>query len=125
MENDNILIQQEADYNLAMKDILTLMNKGEGNLSPTEVQKLKTMSLAAEKYEDKHYPLPMPKTIPEMVELKRFQLKLTQAALADMLGLGKPKLSQILSGKREPDVSFLKAVYKKLDIDPGFLLDHA
>ena len=125
MENDNILIQQEADYNLAMKDILTLMNKGEGNLSPTEVQKLKTMSLAAEKYEDKHYPLPMPKTILEMVELKRFQLKLTQAALADMLGLGKPKLSQILSGKREPDVSFLKAVYKKLDIDPGFLLDHA
>jgi len=125
MENDNILIQQEADYNLAMKDILTLMNKGEGNLSPTEVQKLKTMSLAAEKYEDKHYPLPMPKTIPEMVELKRFQLKLTQAALADMLGLGKPKLSQILSGKREPDVSFLKAVYKKLDIDPGFLLDNA
>ena len=125
MENDNILIQQEADYNLAMKDILTLMNKGEGNLPPTEVQKLKTMSLAAEKYEDKHYPLPMPKTIPEMVELKRFQLKLTQAALADMLGLGKPKLSQILSGKREPDVSFLKAVYKKLDIDPGFLLDNA
>jgi transcriptional regulator with XRE-family HTH domain len=60
-----------------------------------------------------------------MVELKRFQLKLTQAALADMLGLGKPKLSQILSGKRDPDVPFLKAVYKKLGIDPGFLLDNA
>jgi len=42
-----------------------------------------------------------------------------------VLGLGKPKLSQILSGKREPDVSFLKTVYKKLDSDPGFLLDNA
>ncbi len=125
MKNNNVTFQQEAEYNSAMKNILTLMNKGEGNLSPAEVQKLKTLAIAAEKYEDTHYPLPMPKTIPEMVELKRFQLKLTQAALADMLGLGKPKLSQILSGKREPDVSFLKAVYKKLDIDPGFLLDNA
>ena len=35
-----------------------------------------------------------------MVELERFQLKRTQAALADMLGPGKPKLSQTLSGKR-------------------------
>ena len=75
---------------------------------------------AAEEYEDTHYPFPMPKTISEMVELKRFQLKLTQAAIADMIRLGKPKLSQILNGKREPDVSFLKAVYKKPDIDPGF-----
>jgi HTH-type transcriptional regulator/antitoxin HigA len=125
MENDKITYQHEADYNHAMKEILALMNKGEGNLSPMEVQKLRNMAEAAEAFEDTHYPLPMPKSIPEMVELKRFQLKLTQAALADMLGLGKPKLSQILSGKREPDVSFLKAVYKKLDIDPGFLLDNA
>lgn len=125
MKNDNITCQNEIDYANAMKEILTLMNKGEGNLSEQEVNKLRTMALSAEKYEDTHYPLPMPKTISEMVELKRFQLKLTQAALADMLGLGKPKLSQILSGKREPDVPFLKAVYKKLNIDPGFLLDNA
>lgn len=125
MENDKITYQHEADYNHAMKEILALMNKGEGNLSEIEVQKLRSMAVAAEEFEDTRYPLPMPKSIPEMVELKRFQLKLTQAALADMLGLGKPKLSQILSGKREPDVSFLKAVYKKLDIDPGFLLDNA
>ena len=125
MKNDNITYLNETDYTNAMKEILTLMNKGEGNLSEEEVNKLRNMALSAEKYEDTHYPLPMPKTISEMVELKRFQLKLTQAALADMLGLGKPKLSQILSGKREPDVPFLKAVYKKLDIDPGFLLDNA
>ena len=125
MENDKISYQQETDYKTAMKEILALMNKGEGNLSENEVKKLRQMAIAAEEYEDIHYPLPMPKSIPEMVELKRFQLKLTQAALADMLGLGKPKLSQILNGKREPDVSFLKAVYKKLGIDPGFLLDNA
>jgi HTH-type transcriptional regulator/antitoxin HigA len=39
------------------------------------------------------------------------------------LDLGKYKLSEILSGKRKPDVIFLKAVYKKLKVDPAFLLD--
>ncbi|MCF0063359.1 helix-turn-helix transcriptional regulator [Dyadobacter chenwenxiniae] len=125
MENDKIIFSNEAEYETAMKEILSLMNKGEGNLSKTEAWKLRKMAVAAEEFEDVHYPLPKPKTIPEMVELKRFQLKLTQAALAEMLGLGKPKLSQILNGKREPDVPFLKAVYQKLGVDPGFLLDNA
>lgn len=42
-----------------------------------------------------------------------------------MLGLGKAKLVQILNGKQEPDIPFLKAVYHKLGIDPGVLLDNA
>lgn len=49
---------------------------------------------------------------------------LTQAQLAEVLGMGAPKLSQILNGKREPDVAFLKALYEKLNIDAGFLLSH-
>ncbi|WP_031526430.1 helix-turn-helix domain-containing protein [Dyadobacter crusticola] len=125
MENEEINYKTTKEYESAMAEILTLMNRGEGNLSKTEQEKLRKMAIAAEAFEDTHYPLPKPKTIPEMVELRRFQLKLTQAALADMLGLGKPKLSQILNGKREPDVRFLKAVYQKLGIDPGFLLDNA
>ncbi|NIJ54439.1 helix-turn-helix domain-containing protein [Dyadobacter arcticus] len=125
MENDKLSYSNEGEYEIAMKEILALMNKGEGNLSKNEVWKLQKMAVAAEEFEDIHYPLPKPKTIPEMVELKRFQLKLTQTALAEMLGLGTPKLSQILNGKREPDVPFLKAVYQKLGVDPGFLLDNA
>ncbi|MCE6987959.1 type II toxin-antitoxin system HigA family antitoxin [Dyadobacter sp. CY323] len=125
MKEDKITYTSEVEYTEAMKEIFSLMNKGEGNLSKNEEWKLRKMAVAAEEFEDNHYPLPKPKTIPEMVELRRFQLKLTQAALADMLGLGKPKLSQILNGKREPDVSFLKAVYQKLGVDPGFLLDNA
>jgi HTH-type transcriptional regulator/antitoxin HigA len=125
MKTEKITFESEREYKSAMGEISSLMDKGEGNLTQSEVTKLRNMAVAAEEFEDFHYPLPKPKTISEMVELKRFQLKLTQAALADMLGLGKPKLSQILSGKRDPDVPFLKAVYKKLGIDPGFLLDNA
>ncbi|WP_374755650.1 helix-turn-helix domain-containing protein [Dyadobacter jiangsuensis] len=47
------------------------------------------------------------------------------SGLAELPGLGKTTLSQILNGKHQPDVTFLKAVYQKLDIDPGVLLDNA
>ena len=125
MRTKQITYKDEASYNTAMEEILSLMNKGEGNLTPAETEKLRNMALAAEAYEDRYYPMPMPNTIGQMVGLKMYEMKLTQTALAEMLGLARPKLSQILSGKREPDVPFLKAVYQKLKIDPGFLLDKA
>ena len=60
-----------------------------------------------------------------MIELRMYELKLTQSKLAKMLGVTDAKLSQILNGKRNPDVSFLKAVHQKLKVDAGFLLTHA
>ncbi|HEY5462913.1 MAG TPA: helix-turn-helix domain-containing protein [Hanamia sp.] len=117
--------KDEASYKAAMDEILALMNKGEGNLTPSEVTRLRNMASAAEAYEDTFYPLPMPGTIGQMVELKMYQMHLTQTKMAELLGLGRPKLSQILNGKREPDVTFLKAAYKKLKIDPAFLLEKA
>jgi antitoxin component HigA of HigAB toxin-antitoxin module len=118
-------LKTEKDYQDALKELHALMKKGEDKISEAEADKIESLALSIQAFEKIYYPFPIPKTIPEMVELKRFQLKLTQAALADMLGLGKPKLSQILNGKREPDVPFLKAVYQKLGVDPGFLLDNA
>jgi antitoxin component HigA of HigAB toxin-antitoxin module len=120
-----ITLKTENEYQAALEELNGLMKKGEDAISEPEADRIESLALSIQAFEKIYYPFPIPKTIPEMVELKRFQLKLTQAALAEMLGLGKPKLSQILNGKREPDVPFLKAVYQKLGIDPGFLLDNA
>jgi transcriptional regulator with XRE-family HTH domain len=54
-----------------------------------------------------------------------FENKITQAKLAEELGLGKSKVSEILSGKRKPDIPFLKGLHKVLKIDADFLLEHA
>lgn len=120
-----ITLKTEKEYQAALAELNTLMKKGEDAISEPEADRIESLAQSIQAFEKIYYPFPIPKTIPEMVELKRFQLKLTQAGLAEMLGLGKPKLSQILNGKREPDVPFLKAVYQKLGIDPGFLLDNA
>lgn len=118
-------LQSEKQYEDAMDELNSLMKKGDENISDEEADRVEMLALAIQAYEKIHYPFPIPKTIPEIVERKRFELNLTQAALADLLGLGKAKLSQILNGKREPDITFLKAVYQKLGIDPGILLDNA
>lgn len=118
-------IKTEAQYKKAMSEILTLMNKGEGNLSRAEGTKLREMALAAQAYEKSIYTIPPPQTIEGMIELKMYEKKLKQKDLAKLMGLSEPKLSQILSGKREPDVPFLKAAHEKLGIDASFLLTHA
>ena len=121
-------ITSKKGYHETMVAIYDLMNKGEGNLTAKELKSLAAMAKAAEEYEDNVLglkPFKAPKTITELLEQKMYENKMTQAKLADTLGLGKSKLSEILSGKRKPDVAFLKSVYKKLKVDPAFLLDHA
>ena len=121
-------INSKQSYHETMVTIYNLMNKGEANLRSSELKKLAAMTVAAEKYEDEVLglqPKKEPKTIAELVELKMFENKMTQAKLAEELGLGKSKVSEILSGKRKPDVPFLKGIYKVLKIDANFLLEHA
>jgi antitoxin component HigA of HigAB toxin-antitoxin module len=121
-------INSRKVYHETMLAIYKLMDKGESNLTAAELKKLAAMSAAAEKYEDEVLglkPQKEPETILEVIELKMFENRLTQVKLAAEIGVGQSKVSEILSGKRKPDVSFLKGVHKVLNIDAKFLLEHA
>lgn len=124
-------IRNEAQYNqvlsLIEKIIANATDKGGFNYLPEgEKEELAQLSIIAEKYEDEFLKImPLPLTISAVVQHKIKEMNLTQAKLADLLGLGTAKLSQILSGKREPDVTFLKAVHNKLGISGDFLLENA
>lgn len=117
-------IKTESAYQKVMNEILVLMNKGEGNLSKMESDNLRAMALAAQAYEKSIYTIPPPSTLEGMIELKMYERKLKQKDLATLMGLSEPKLSQILTGKRNPDIAFLKAAHQKLGIDAAFLLNH-
>jgi HTH-type transcriptional regulator / antitoxin HigA len=121
------LISSKKQYHETMAAIYELMNKGEENLTKAELKSIAVMSEAAEKYEDENLglrPNYKPDNLPDMVKLIMLERKISHGRLAEMLELGKPKLSQILNGKRKPDVKFLKLAYKKLKIDPVFILEH-
>jgi antitoxin component HigA of HigAB toxin-antitoxin module len=121
-----IEIKSKKEYHELMIEIYNLMNKGEGKLTKAESNKLSKMAIAAELYEENVLglrPFKEPKTIHELVELKLFEQKMTQARLAEEIGLAKSKVSEILNGKRKADITFLKGIHKVLKIDAGLLLD--
>jgi antitoxin component HigA of HigAB toxin-antitoxin module len=121
-------IHSKKAYHKTMLAIYKLMDKGKSNLSAAELKKLAVMSVAAEKYEDEvldFKPKEEPETVLEVIALKMFEHKLTQTKLATKIGIGQSKVSEILAGKRRPDISFLKGVHKIFNIDARFLLEHA
>ena len=120
-----IEIKSKREYHEMMVEIYKLMNKGARKLTKSESTRLSKMAIAAELYEDEilgFKPFKEPETIPELVELKLFERKMTQARLAEEIGLAKSKVSEILNGKRKADIPFLKGIHKVLNIDAGLLL---
>ncbi len=118
-------IKSKREYHQTMVQVYDLMNKGEHSLSEDQLSKLSVMAEAAEKYENEVLGLGVlktPKTIPEMVELKMFEQKISQTTLAEKLGFSPSKVSEILSGKRKPDVPFLKRILQKPQNDADFIL---
>jgi HTH-type transcriptional regulator / antitoxin HigA len=117
-------VQSGKEYNSLLAKIDSLMKKGEANLTNKELADLKDLALAVQAHEKRIYTIPAPKTIGGMIEFKMYERKLKQKDLAKLMGMGEAKLSQILNGKREPDVAFLKAAHQKLGIDASFLLSN-
>jgi len=123
-------IVNEVHYNQVVVRIEKFIQKatdggGFNVLTPPETEELSQLSILAEQYEDDVLKImPLPVTISSVVLHKIKELNISQAKLAEMLGLGTAKLSQILNGKREPDVTFLKAVHNKLGISGDFLLEN-
>ncbi len=124
----NYKINSKKHYHETMVLIYNLMLVEEEQLSKDDLLRLQAMSEAAENFEDSVLKLNLhkePKTITDWVEQALFEHKMTKSALADALDMPKSKISEILSGKRKPDVSFLKGLHKVLNADPKFLLEHA
>jgi len=115
-------IQTKEVYELTMKEIDALMKKGEENLSEKEFDRLRVLSEAAENYEDTYEPLPIPSSLPDMIRMKMFQLRLKQHYTARLLGVSEAKLSLIMSGQQKPDIYFVKALHEKLNLDANQII---
>ncbi|TDX00341.1 helix-turn-helix domain-containing protein [Dinghuibacter silviterrae] len=119
-------IKSNKAYKEAVHKVYSLMNKGDVHISEAEAAEIELLSKAIEYYEDHVLKImPLPVTVATIVQDKIEELNITQVQLAAMFGIATSKLSQILSGKRKPDVSFLKAVHEKLGIDGNFILEKA
>ncbi len=127
-------ITNETQYETTMNRIEYFLKKatslgGFANLPPNEVAELQTLSIAAEQYEDRIPLAPIvvqsPQSLPEMLSLKMYQMKLKQKDLAHLLNITPTRLSEVMSGKRRVNMDLAKRLYKRLSIDPAFILEHS
>ena len=52
----------------------------------------------------------------------RNEMGLTQQAVATLLGISAPRMSEIMHGKTEPSLSLARNISQKLNIDAGIVL---
>ncbi len=116
-------ITSEKDYKIVMDRINTAMSKGSSVVSKTELREIRKNAVAAQKYEQTTFTISAPTTIAGIIEMKMFEMKLKQKDLSRKLKISDTKLSLIMNGKQKPDVNFLKAVHKQLNVSGDFLLN--
>ena len=76
---------------------------------------------AIEEYENVHYPIATP-SLTEVIKLRMFEMNLTQAKLAELLGVSAPRISEYLSGRSEPTLKVARNIHHKLNISPSIIL---
>lgn len=117
-----LTIKSKEAYELTLQEIDVLMKKGESNLSARELELLSILASAAEQYEDTHDPLPLPDSLPDIIRMRMFQMRLNQGFVAKLLGVSDAKFSLIMNGKQKPDIYFIKAIHQKLNVDANRIL---
>lgn len=125
----NYAIQSEEEYQLVMEKIETYLQKAtqQGEKKPLtarEKKELRHLSVVAEAWEDSipMMPIPEPQSIPELIQLKMYEMKIKQKEMAALLQITPSKLSQILNGKAKANLKVVKNMFLKLDIEAEFLL---
>jgi HTH-type transcriptional regulator/antitoxin HigA len=115
-------IANASDYKNVMAKIDSLMAKGSGNVTKSELAEIRRLAVSAQGYEQNKFVIEVPTTLAGIIEMKMYEMKLKQKDLARKLKVSDTKLSLVMSGKQKPDVNFLKAVNQQLNVNGDFLL---
>lgn len=117
-------ITNKKDYIELLGKVELIMDKGESNATPQELEYIGKVAPLLEEYEDTFYPLPTPENLLEMVELKLFEQKMTQTDFCKKSGMSLSKINQIIKGNRKIDIPFIKAAHDILGIPADYIFSH-
>lgn len=116
-------IENKQQYYSAMAEIETYLQRGFSKLSKKEDQRLHELSVAVEAYEMVEYPMPLQPNFNEILIYVMQKKGLSQTELSKSLDVSKSFISEVLSGKKEPNVDLLKNLHFQFHIDGNILLD--
>ena len=116
-------INSEIAYRAALERIDELLPLVNDEISITDKNyiELDLISTLVEEYEEEHYPIGKPQLV-DVIKLRLYEMGLSQAALAKMLGISSSRVSEILNGKAEPTMRVGRELSRQLNIDPAVVL---
>ena len=112
-------IKTEEEYNAVLAHIDTLVDCMEGS---AEEDLLEVLSILADDFENKHYPIAAPDPI-EAIKLRMEELNLKNKDLAPYFGSAS-KASEVLNRKRPLTFAMVKRLYQQMGIPATILLAH-
>ncbi|MBQ6064690.1 MAG: helix-turn-helix domain-containing protein [Prevotella sp.] len=116
-------IKNEEEYRTALKridELLPLINDDTPTYDNNYIE-LNEISDLVEEYEDIYYPIDKLSLV-ETIKLRLEEMNLSQAKLAQMLGISPSRMSRILTGKSEPTLKMGRIISQKLNIQPEIVL---
>ncbi len=118
-----VKIENETQYEAALKRVEYLMLNTPEDLPENDPQMVELTLLGnlVADYEEENYPIEKP-TLIELIKLRIYEMGLTQAGLAKLIGVSPSRISDYLSGKSEPTLRVGRLLSQKLDIDPAIVL---
>ena len=106
------VIRNEAEYEAALEMVEELMMSAEpGSL---EADQLEVLSILVERYEEEHFPVPLPDPI-EAIKFRMEQGGLIQKDLVPYIG-SPSKVSDVLNRRRKLSLKMIRALHKGLGI---------
>jgi antitoxin component HigA of HigAB toxin-antitoxin module len=123
MENKELFIKDEQEYDAAMARIETLIAAipEDAPAGTSQGIELRLLARAVQQYEQATCRMPV--TIGAILKDAMHDLKLSQYKLAKLLSVSAPRISEWINGKSVPPPVILRLLRDKLNIDANLILD--
>lgn len=116
-------IENESQYEWAVnrvEQLLPLVNDSTPETDPNYIELALLSNLVAD-YSEEHYAIGEPSLI-DVIKLRMYEMGLTQASLARLIGVSPSRVCDYLSGKSEPTLKVGRVISQRLNIAPSIVL---
>ena len=118
-----VKIENEVQYKGALRRVEELMLKlpEDTPKDDPEMIELELLGNLVADYDEEHFPIGTPSLI-DVLKLRMYELGLTQASLAKLIGVSPSRVCDYLSGKSEPTLKIGRIISQRLNISPAIVL---
>jgi len=116
-------IKNKTQYDWAVKrveELLPLVDDNTPANDPNSIE-LELLSSMVADYSEEHYALGEP-SLADVLKLRMYEMGLTQAEMAKIIGVSQSRMSEYLTGKYEPTLKIGRVISRKLNVDANIVL---